>query len=94
LYVFNPPESHSKVNRNRECAAENLKTVIKHLRKAHEKRGPMTNFSRRNFMALTVAAGAARVIPAAVQATKSRYILRLVYDKSIGAMRLIDKRFP
>jgi len=54
----------------------------------------MAQLSRRGFIALTAAAGAARVIPIAVQTSKGRYIVRLAYDKSVGAMRLVERWIP
>ena len=54
----------------------------------------MTGLSRRNFMALTAAAGDARAIPVAINARKGKYLVRMVYDKSIGAMRLIERWVP
>lgn len=54
----------------------------------------MTQLSRRTFLATAAAATTARAIPpiaAAVKAPPARRILTLVYDKSIGAMRAIDR---
>ncbi len=51
----------------------------------------MTQLSRRTFIASLAAASGARLVPGAVQAVKSRRILTLVYDKSLGAMRAVER---
>jgi hypothetical protein len=54
----------------------------------------MPKLTRRGFIATTVAAGALRVLPVAVRKPPSRHILTLVYDKSLGMMRAIDRLVP
>jgi len=49
------------------------------------------NLSRRGFMAASTAAIAARGVGIAVQAPKTRVILKLVYDHSKGMMRAVEK---
>ncbi|QXT40670.1 Tat pathway signal protein [Gymnodinialimonas ceratoperidinii] len=52
--------------------------------------------TRRQFLALSVAAAtAARLAPTiATRAGGSRRVLTLVYDKSLGMMRAIDRLVP
>lgn len=49
-------------------------------------------------MAASVAAGAMRFVPAGVgviaQASKSRWITKLVYDKGLGMMRVVERFVP
>ncbi len=47
--------------------------------------------TRRGFIAATLAASSARVLPQIAKAPPARRVLTLVYDRSIGAMRAIDK---
>ncbi|MDX1784734.1 Tat pathway signal protein [Roseovarius sp. ZX-A-9] len=54
----------------------------------------MTNLSRRGFIAATLAAGAARTLPAIATRTGGRRILTLIYDKSLGMMRAVDRWVP
>lgn len=57
----------------------------------------MTQLTRRTFLATAAAAGTARALPPVVgvlKAPPARRILTLVYDKSIGAMRAIDRLVP
>jgi hypothetical protein len=54
----------------------------------------MPAFSRRQFLATTLAVGAMRAVPPLVTATRQRRVLTLVYDKAIGAMRAIDRVVP
>jgi len=49
------------------------------------------SLSRRGFLAASAGAVAIRAVPIASQAPKARVVLRLVYDKSIGAMRAIER---
>lgn len=51
----------------------------------------MPNLSRRGFIALTAAAGAARGLPYIGTSPKARWILTLVYDKAAGAMRAVER---
>ncbi|MEL7099965.1 MAG: Tat pathway signal protein [Pseudomonadota bacterium] len=46
--------------------------------------------TRRTFLATSAAAAGARLVPA----FRGRRVLTLVYDKSIGAMRAIDRLVP
>lgn len=58
----------------------------------------MTRLTCRGFMAASVAAGAMRFVPAGVgviaQASKSRWITKLVYDKGLGMMRVVERFVP
>ncbi len=54
----------------------------------------MTQLSRRGFIALTAAAGAARGLPQFSATPTGRRVLTLVYDKSLGMMRAIDRLVP
>lgn len=50
--------------------------------------------TRRGFIASAVAAGSVRSLPSLASKAGGRRILTLVYDKSIGAMRAIEKLVP
>lgn len=50
--------------------------------------------SRRGFIALTAAAGVARSVPVIVKAPPARRVLTLVYDRSLGMMRAIERVVP
>jgi hypothetical protein len=54
----------------------------------------MPDLSRRGFLAVTAAAGAARALPPLVLRGRPRRILKLVYDKALGAMRAVDRLVP
>lgn len=54
----------------------------------------MTHLSRRGFLAGLAAASSLRVAPAALRAAPSRRILTLVYDKSLGMMRAVERVVP
>lgn len=54
----------------------------------------MPNLSRRGFIAATLAAGAVRAVPAIATKTGGRRILTLVYDKSLGMMRAVERLVP
>jgi hypothetical protein len=58
----------------------------------------MAKLTRRGFMAASLAAGAVRFVPAGVgvlaQATKGRWITKLVYDQGLGMMRVVEKFVP
>ena len=49
--------------------------------------------NRRHFLATTAAAATIRAVPMIARAPAKR-IVTLVYDKALGAMRLIDKAVP
>ena len=51
----------------------------------------MPQFSRRGFMAATLATGANRAVPIALRAKKPRVVLELVYDKALGMMRAVER---
>ena len=50
--------------------------------------------SRRGFIASALAAGSVRALPQIAAKTGGRRVLTLVYDKSLGMMRAIDKLVP
>lgn len=50
--------------------------------------------SRRGFIAASAAAGALRLVPSLAPKAPARHILTLVYDKSLGMMRAIDRLVP
>ena len=54
----------------------------------------MTNLSRRTFMVTAVAAGTIRALPQIGTNPAARRVVTLVYDKALGAMRLIDRAVP
>jgi hypothetical protein len=57
----------------------------------------MSQLTRRTFLATAAAATTARALPpvaAVFKVPPARRILTLVYDKSIGAMRAIDRLVP
>ena len=54
----------------------------------------MPNLSRRGFIAATLAAGAVRAVPAVSTRIGGRRILTLVYDKSLGMMRAVERWVP
>ena len=54
----------------------------------------MPNLTRRSFIAATIAAGGVRAVPMVATRTGGRRILTLVYDKSLGMMRAIEKVVP
>ncbi|MGC1506290.1 MAG: Tat pathway signal protein [Sulfitobacter sp.] len=54
----------------------------------------MAKLTRRGFIAATVAAGAVRTVPVVLTKPPARRILTLVYDKSLGMMRAIDRLVP
>ncbi|WP_299191937.1 Tat pathway signal protein [uncultured Litoreibacter sp.] len=51
----------------------------------------MPNLTRRGFIAATVAAGSVRALPQIAKAPPARRILTLVYDKSVGAVRAVER---
>ncbi|MCR9114074.1 MAG: hypothetical protein NXH84_12420, partial [Rhodobacteraceae bacterium] len=54
----------------------------------------MPNLTRRGFIAASLAAGGLRAVPVAVTRTGGRRILTLVYDKSLGMMRAVERVVP
>jgi len=54
----------------------------------------MVDFTRRGFLTSVAAASAVRVAPQIAKAPAGRRILTLVYDKSLGMMRAIDRVVP
>lgn len=50
--------------------------------------------NRRLFIAGCASVGALRVAPTLVKAAPGRRVLTLVYDKSLGMMRAIDRVVP
>ena len=54
----------------------------------------MTNLSRRGFIAATMATGMVRALPSIATRTSGRRILTLVYDKSLGMMRAVERIVP
>ena len=55
----------------------------------------MPALTRRSFLLTAAAAAAgARALPPVVQAVRQKRILTLVYDKSLGMMRAIDRVVP
>ncbi|WP_371225866.1 Tat pathway signal protein [Roseovarius sp. 2305UL8-3] len=54
----------------------------------------MPNLSRRGFIAATLAAGTVRSLPVIASRVGGRRVLTLVYDKSLGMMRAVDRLVP
>lgn len=54
----------------------------------------MPDFTRRGFIAAALAAGTVRTLPALATRTGGRRILTLVYDKSLGMMRAVERVVP
>lgn len=54
----------------------------------------MPDFTRRGFIAATLAAGAVRAVPAITARAGGHRILTLVYDKSLGMMRAVERIVP
>jgi len=54
----------------------------------------MPQLTRRGFIAATLAAGSLRALPTLATKPQARRVVTLVYDKALGAMRLIDKAVP
>jgi hypothetical protein len=50
--------------------------------------------TRRGFIASAAAAGAVRAVPTLVAKVPQRRILTLVYDKSLGMMRAVERVVP
>lgn len=51
----------------------------------------MPQMNRRMFLASSAAAASLRAVPQIAKAPPARRILTLVYDKSLGMMRAIDR---
>lgn len=54
----------------------------------------MPDLTRRRFLAVTVAAGAAGMMPGLATRHGGRRILTLVYDKGLGMMRAVERIVP
>ena len=54
----------------------------------------MAKLTRRGFIATAAAAGALRGVGVTVAKPQMRRILTLVYDKSVGAMRAVERLVP
>lgn len=54
----------------------------------------MPKFTRRGFIAATLAVGTIRTVPTIATRTGGRRILTLVYDKSLGMMRAVERVVP
>ncbi len=54
----------------------------------------MAQLSRRGFLATTAAAVSLRAVPQIATKTGGRRILTLVYDKSLGMMRAVERLVP
>ncbi len=52
---------------------------------------PTPNLSRRGFLATAAAAATVRGIPRLASQPAGRRILKLVYDKSLGMMRAVER---
>ncbi len=54
----------------------------------------MPDLSRRGFIAAAIAAGTVRSLPTLASKVGGRRVLTLVYDKSLGMMRAVEKLVP
>ena len=54
----------------------------------------MPDLSRRGFIAAALAAGSVRALPTLATRAGGRRILTLVYDKSLGMMRAVERVVP
>ncbi len=54
----------------------------------------MVTLTRRGFIAASLAAGGVRALPSIATKTGGRRILTLVYDKSLGMMRAVERVVP
>jgi len=54
----------------------------------------MPQLNRRAFIATGLAASSVRVVPQLATHSRGRWVVRLVYDKSLRAMRAIEKWVP
>lgn len=64
------------------------------MRMTRNKGDPMAKLSRRAFLATAAAAGSVRALPKLATSTGGKRILTLVYDKSLGMMRAIERVVP
>lgn len=51
----------------------------------------MTKLNRRTFLAGIAAASSVRVVPVVIKSAPAKRVLTLVYDKSLGMMRAVDR---
>lgn len=51
----------------------------------------MPNLNRRRFLAVTACGAAARSLPTLAQKPVGKRVLTLVFDKSLGMMRAVDR---
>ena len=51
----------------------------------------MAKLTRRGFIAAAAAASTVRAVPTALRTTGGRRILTLVYDRSLGMMRAVER---
>jgi len=54
----------------------------------------MPDLSRRGFIAAAIAVGSVRSLPTLASKVGGRRVLTLVYDKSLGMMRAVEKLVP
>ena len=58
----------------------------------------MAKMTRRGFMAATMATGVMRFVPVGVgiaaKAEQGRWLTKLVYDKGLGMMRVVERFVP
>ncbi|WP_127115549.1 Tat pathway signal protein [Shimia sediminis] len=54
----------------------------------------MPNLSRRGFIAASLATGLVRSVPTLGGRVAGRRVLTLVYDKSLGMMRAVERLVP
>ena len=58
----------------------------------------MPNMTRRGFIAASAAASTVRLLPvgagAVAKASRGKWIVKMVYDKSLGMMRLVERFVP
>lgn len=54
----------------------------------------MTKLTRRGFIAASIATGALRLAPTVSTRAGGRVILRIIYDKSLGMMRAVERILP
>lgn len=54
----------------------------------------MAHLTRRGFLAAAMASGVVRAVPSLATRIGGRRILTLVYDKSLGMMRAVERVVP
>ena len=54
----------------------------------------MPKMNRRAFLAVTASAGAIKALPQIAAKQGGRRVLTLIYDRSLGMMRAIDRLVP